>query len=264
MSGHFRSRPRVTARVVLRAVQRRPDRVLMGEFSGAFQVASARHSVCRLPRRSASSDRAPTGRVSRCISVAPRIHGVWRRSRRPVSSDRALMGRVSRRIQWAQTVRLRWMRSFLDRRLVVREDRRDTMSSTCRRTVALSSSERTDETGFRARLSTICRASRRPREDRRFTLSSTIDELSCSCRPRESTRDTLSSSLSMNCRALGVGEDTRHDIEHDLDDLSCTRRPRGSTRHWRATCLPDRKRPSAAVTGTVYPRRCFHFVWPGF
>ena len=31
-----------------------------GEFSGAFPVASARHRVCRLPRRSASSDRAFT------------------------------------------------------------------------------------------------------------------------------------------------------------------------------------------------------------
>ncbi len=163
------------------------DRVLTGDFSGAFPVASARHSVCRLPRRSASSDRAPTGRVSRCISARSARHGVWRHSRRPVSSDRALMGRVSRRIQWAQTVRLRWMRSFLDRRLVVRGDRRDTMSSTCRRTVALSSSERTDETGFRARY-------------RRTVVLLVV---------RERIDVSRSRARSTNCRALVVREDRR-------------------------------------------------------
>ena len=128
------------------------------------------------------------------------------------------------------------------RALDVREDRRDRISST---------------------LSTNCRPSRRPREDRRFTLSSPIDELSCSCRPRGSTRDTISSSLSMNCRALGVGEDTRHDIEHDRDELSCTRRPRASTRHWRATCPTGnvpRRRDWHRLPETVFPLRLAPFL----
>ena len=120
------------------------------------------------------------------------------------------------------------------RALVIREDRRDTISST---------------------LSMNCRALV-VREGRRDTILSTLSMNRCALVVREDRRDTISSSLSMNCRTLVVGEDRRDTISsRNLDEPSCTRRPRGSTRHWRATCQTGSARHLRYVVNLEYERR---------
>ncbi len=93
----------------------------------------------------------------------------------------------------------------------------------------------------RARVDELSR-SRRPRGPTRQDFEHVIDDLSCLSSSRERIDVSRSRARSTNCRAFVVRE---------------ARRDTGGRR-------AGQKAPLGAVIGTVYSRRCFHFVWPGF
>ncbi len=246
LPGHFRSRPRVTACVVIRVVRRRRIGPYGASLSGAFPVASARHRARRPPRRSASSDRVLTGEFSGAFPVASARHSVCRLpvvQRRLIGPSRGEFPGaflVAPRVTACGVVRVVQCRliapSWDEFPGAFNGHKRSVFCGCGASSIAVSSCERIDETRCRARVDELSR-SRRPRGRTRQDFEHVIDELSClSSSERGSTFHALEHDRRTVVLLSSERIDERHDIEFVIDELSCARRPRGSTRHWRATC----------------------------